>query len=255
MRLDIKNISVNLASNLAEYRESCGMFYHFARSAYHAYQVVRGRRRRKRITACAIPAAELGYSFGVAPLASDVFNSYYALKERLDQNIIRRVSSFARDEGSPTINNGQGDLEVKWRMSQRATCYIRLVPDWHALTPGNPLEWAWEVIPFSFVVDWAIPIGDALSSLDALKDVEAVIGTVTTKRNWRHTFTHNSVLAGNGYFYKFPTYATYDDHKRAIVNSIPLPRVPTWDPSTSWAAVRHGLSLLWILRDSCSGKK
>lgn len=31
----------------------------------------------------------------------------------------------------------------------------------------NPLEVIWELVPFSFVADWFLPIGDYLSALDA----------------------------------------------------------------------------------------
>lgn len=33
---------------------------------------------------------------------------------------------------------------------------------------SNPLEWAWAVVPFSFVADWVLPIGKALSLMTAL---------------------------------------------------------------------------------------
>ena len=33
---------------------------------------------------------------------------------------------------------------------------------------SNPLSVAWEIVPWSFVIDWMIPVGDYLNGLDAL---------------------------------------------------------------------------------------
>lgn len=40
------------------------------------------------------------------------------------------------------------------------------------LSLTNPLEVAWELVPFSFVVDWMLPIGDYLSNMSALHGIE-----------------------------------------------------------------------------------
>lgn len=44
----------------------------------------------------------------------------------------------------------------------------------------NPLSLAWELTPYSFVVDWFIPIGNYLNSLDATLGLEFQSGSFTT---------------------------------------------------------------------------
>lgn len=39
------------------------------------------------------------------------------------------------------------------------------------LSLSNPLEVAWELVPFSFVVDWMLPVGNYLSNMSALHGV------------------------------------------------------------------------------------
>jgi hypothetical protein len=46
---------------------------------------------------------------------------------------------------------------------------------------SNPLTVAWEIIPFSFVVDWFLPIGDALKGLTAFSGLEFHDGWITRK--------------------------------------------------------------------------
>lgn len=49
----------------------------------------------------------------------------------------------------------------------------------------NPFDVLWEATPWSFVVDWFLPIGDYLSSLTALKGVNLVDSSVTKRADWR----------------------------------------------------------------------
>jgi hypothetical protein len=43
----------------------------------------------------------------------------------------------------------------------------------------NPLAIAWELVPFSFVLDWLVPVGTWLQSLDATLGVKFVGGCRT----------------------------------------------------------------------------
>jgi hypothetical protein len=44
----------------------------------------------------------------------------------------------------------------------------------------NPLQLAWEVVPYSFVVDWFLPIGNWLGGLDAAAGLDFESGYQTT---------------------------------------------------------------------------
>lgn len=51
----------------------------------------------------------------------------------------------------------------------------------------NPINLAWEVLPFSFVVDWFLPIGPWLETLSAWNGLEFVGGSQTLfTRGWTH---------------------------------------------------------------------
>ena len=250
MRLQIKEVSVNLGVSLAEYRQTARMFSQFATGVSKGWRSWKGRyHRRHKLSVCDVAAAELITSYGIMPLASDLFESWQQLDVRLRSKIIRRFSTFAKDNGSDTYTSGH-QYDIKYKVSERATAYVELEPDWKPFTLGNPLELGWELIPFSFVVDWAIPVGDALRALDALKDVKTVSGTVVHKERYEHYIIPQNVLS-NGWILLDEGYYRSNRHRRDVISEIPLPRVPTWDPSSSWRAVVHGLSLLTTLRKTC----
>jgi hypothetical protein len=261
MRGDIEELAVNLGDTLIEYRQTASMFEKFGigmRDAWRRYSKakssLRGRPNRKRITPCSVAAAELQYSYGVAPLVGALYDSVELLTERLSKPVYRRFTSFARGRDEDAFESFSAFHEYVWEVSRRAIAYVQLEPDARGFDPGNPLEWAWERIPFSFVVDWGIPIGDYLGALDALKNVKAVKGTVTEKRRFQRWYTDPNVYSGDWYFRdekREKASYIYESHKRDVITSIPLPRVPRWDPSTSWKAIMHGLSLLTVLNQRC----
>lgn len=247
VRLKIKDEVVNLGATLVEYRETANMLLHFAKGVKGAWDIFHGRlpKNRKRLTPCDIAAAQLGYSYGVAPLASDLFDSALALTSRLDKPIYRRVVS--RDVISGKVD--AYDKKGSWQVSDRAICYVQLDPNRVSFSLGNPLENAWEGIPFSFVVDWGIGVGDWLSSLDALKDVKSVIGTVTKKQRYFHRY--DKPLGAEDEWITSKPFVRYRSHERAVVNSVPLPGPPRWDPSRSWRTIQNALSLLTVVNQRC----
>lgn len=123
--------------------------------------------------------AWLEWSYGWSPLMGDVRNAVNTLmdvNESPDARVLR-VSAMVRDEEnftdpaytlevSPWVG-AFSDQSIRW--SRSLVWYYEVKPE---NLPGrfgltNPLEVAWELVPFSFVADWFLPIGDYLSSLDA----------------------------------------------------------------------------------------
>jgi hypothetical protein len=248
MRLKIKDETVNLGVSLVEYRQTARMFGEFARSVKNTWSRFRGSKiSRKRLRPCDVAASELIYSYGVEPLISDLYDSVDALMSIFEKPIYRRFIVTESEEDSFESTSGTTKYRGKWRVSERAITYVELEPDRGSFTLGNPLELAWEVIPFSFVVDWGISIGDYLSSLDALKDVKSVTGTLTRKEWYDH-----SMDVDDGVHYTERLGKTViNSHERSIISSIPLPAFPSWEPSRSWRAVMHGVSLLTVLNKRC----
>jgi len=116
----------------------------------------------------------LQLQYGWLPLLSDIHGASQALESWPDRHNVEptKVSSGVSLTGDDNIirqNREHYQLHFDWakRIGLRYTVdqgSLRF-----AATVGltNPLSIAWELTPFSFVVDWALPIGKSLNNLDA----------------------------------------------------------------------------------------
>lgn len=259
MRLKIKDESVNLASSLVELDSTYRMFSKFAVDLNRAWRRflrnpsprrwtglkhVSKRKPWGSLTTREVAATHLTLTYGIKPLVSDVYDSVQMLNRRLELPVVRRF--ITTDKVSKKFSKGKSTGVLT--LSERAICYVQYPTSWSGFTVGNPAEWIWERIPFSFVVDWMVNIGDYISSLDALRGITSVTGTITKKRTANVKLTTMPAKGLNQYWVDEPSYYEYQDHQRDILSTIPLPEVPTWQPSKSWKAVVNGLALLRVLR-------
>jgi hypothetical protein len=63
----------------------------------------------------------------------------------------------------------------------------------------NPLQTGWEVIPFSFVIDWFLGVGRALSALSFLSLQRKYVASVGSRITVERTFTFDTTSFKTGY--------------------------------------------------------
>lgn len=122
----------------------------------------------------------LAFQFGVKPLLDDIFNSIELLAEATvegdeDQLVIRtNVKRF--------VDITTADLLIQGRIERsyvfKYTVENPYASDANSLGLLNPSEIAWEVLPWSFVVDWFLPVGTYLSSLSSDVGLNFLTGTI-----------------------------------------------------------------------------
>lgn len=259
LRLKIKDETINLGTALAEYRQSVRMFGSAARGIVNAVKTLRGLRRFKRRSLCSITNAHLIHDYGIAPLMSDVYDTMEALLLRLERPVYRRYHFRQFTDLKERIVNGSLGTYGGYRREARrwgtqdVTAYVELDLEKASLfTFGNPAELIWEVTPFSFVVDWMIPIGDYLISLDAMKAVKSVNGCYVRKeKQWQETFTHVTDYLGNKH-QGDPGSVYTEDHWRTKFTTVPLPNLPKFNPRASISTLLNAISLLVSVR-GCKG--
>lgn len=126
----------------------------------------KGRRSlRKRSTVLVLPNGRqvshslaskwLWWSYGVAPLAGDIYNSVDVLQRPIP-------SMRIKGSGSATDKNVVNWYGTMWHFSSKA--HVRMAVDVRLENPNlylanqlgltNPAQWALEAIMFSFVLDW-----------------------------------------------------------------------------------------------------
>lgn len=204
----------------------------------------------------------LEYTYGWKPLLMDVYNSAEALANTLVERayVVRTATASARSEDRVSISSGVLSDEVRFldKITTRNAVKFKVdfrIPNGsisalHAFGLSNPLVVAWEIVPFSFVVDWFLPIGDAISALSAFNGLEFAGGVVMRKswykaerkltfRNWTTGSTHIARNAELG-----ASLISYDQ-SRELLHSFPAFGFPSFKDPRS---IAHGLSAVALLQ-------
>lgn len=115
----------------------------------------------------------------------------------------------------------------------------------------NPLLVAWELLPYSFVVDWFAPIGEFLETLDATLGMTWKGGSVTT-----YTVSDLKYRA-----YYVPGYFQGEGRADAVVKSAVMNRSVLKQPPSAGLyiknpfSVSHALSGLALLNQALTGRR
>lgn len=115
----------------------------------------------------------LNYSYGWRPLARNIYDTAHTFYE-MAHNAAKLIegNGNCRVSGSPSYTSPYSlAYQIQWL--QNVHCVLRAVvenPNLHRLNQlglTNPVSIAWELVPFSFVIDWFIPVSNVLSAMSA----------------------------------------------------------------------------------------
>lgn len=206
------------------------------------------------------PAKWLELQYGWKPLLSDIHGAVEATQDAARSGkayiTVKAVESLEHKWDyflNPTIG--------KDRYIYRGTCsssvFVRLdyEPDNYLLSAfmslglTNPLEIAWELVPFSFVVDWALPIGNWLSTLDAALGFKFKGGSRSERIRYVGRMKRVPIdIPGNTW--RYPSYDGSECYRRntnlvrTVYSSSPLPSLPRIKSPLNLTRAANGLSLL-----------
>lgn len=145
--------------------------------------------------------------YGWIPLMADIKGTLELLQQRSAGAMLIRASAGSQRTSSKSESNWRTFSSSVARLSNAtcdsvATCtlYAQINPSGSGLRAlnqlglANPLQLAWNLLDFSFVVDWVLPIGQVLGALTAPMGLTFVSGTVS----FRHTQTGVIQFKQNG---------------------------------------------------------
>lgn len=99
----------------------------------------------------------------------------------------------------------------------------------------NPALLAWELLPFSFVVDWFLPVGNYLEALNAFSGFEFVSGWSSSLTRWEGIaeYSGRSATVWNGSFYEYTMHGgsyVFQSYKyeRSRLDTIPSALPPSF---------------------------
>lgn len=217
-----------------------------------AVKTIKGFRRSKgenNIPKEAITMASgawLSYQLALKPLLGDVHSALELMENSIDtsqrylnvHSTLREIT-FAEDE----LNS---------YMFSSMACHGKVTfvidnPFWYTMSQvgvTNPISTAWELVPFSFVVDWFTPVGSVLTSMVPPQGVEFIDGYTYMKlRGHSKQQSDNGPYTDQGWHTIGFSFEKYKD--RIPLNTWPKPKFHVPDLSLSIGKVTTGLALLW----------
>jgi len=253
----VGNAAMNIAAAIGNLRR--GDFV----SAAGNLGVTARRRAKSRFTrawarnkAQAVASGWLGLQYGWGPLLDDVYGGINEINDiGANQGIVLNSTSKAGREvpyrfyrpwtesfGWSVVQTGSTTVGVRYGVTYKRM--LGAPQDLPRLGITNPAVVAWELVPYSFVVDWFLPIGKFLENLDATLGVSFLGGYRTHFRRGEYTQVKN--YSSKDYPYLGSTSSSL---KRVIVSrivlsdfpAIPLPRFKN---PVSFLHMANGLALL-----------
>lgn len=164
--------------------------------------------------------------YGWMPLISSLYDLVDAIrKERVSNPIFLKARSGAIDKrtqrlnvdsGGPWLGLGKAELEIasSYRTEIGAAFTLPSGYTFSDFTSLNPLLVAWELVPFSFIADWFVGVGQCLE-------------------NWENYFLYRNRFLGG-----YRTNTLKEERKLSIIERTLMP--DRWDLSGSKPVLANG---------------
>ena len=255
---------VNYGEALGESRQTLSMIARTSITVIRAFLAVRKGRfgeAARLLGVRRVPnsrsAAEawLSYQYGWAPLLSDIYDSSKLLKSGLTSGPqLFSVSSFWDESAEladkdPNFDNAVVTSSVKvggklwYRISDQSLSNL------NQLGLINPLEVAWALVPWSFVIDWFIPVGSMLEAWSARMGLTfhdgyfgCRVSSKVRKSGCKKTHTSYSLVSSD-----VEACVDVESYKREPMSSLPWPGLYYKSPFSSTHVV-NALALLRTLK-------
>lgn len=123
--------------------------------------------------------AWLELTYGWKPLIQDAYGSALTLAKAHDENRLRPqvLRTSVRAKSADLVRSGSESLvensSIKYDFSAKATVRFTRSASVTADNLGltNPALLAWELLPYSFVIDWFLPVGNYLAGSSSLSNL------------------------------------------------------------------------------------
>lgn len=178
------NQNFNAAAAFAERRDAIELVSGYLGKAYRVARMFRKplkslekkRRRHPDNIKIGLLLAKkrLEFSYGIAPLMGDIYAASKAFPPPTDLFVKASSRDFGTKEYVTSV------VKAVEQGSYVATHVVRLrldmpfVASASSLGLSNPALLAWELVPYSFVIDWFLPIGSYLENLSALHGYKVI---------------------------------------------------------------------------------
>jgi len=269
-RLKMKKADVNLGVAFAERNATARLLGDTARRIATAFRKLKKGQVRAAMRELGIanergtprgsniPGKWLELQYGWKPLLSDVYGACDALSRQPDGNW--RVTAKAQVKSQKVGGYfHEGFTGGRFTGSCAATAELGaftridalpsndLIMSLASLGITNPLLIAWELVPFSFVVDWSLHVGEWLDSLDSLLGYEQAMSSSSAFMRGRWTIVGTRYLDqtdGSTWDNRWKGHQDVVEVRRTASLGVPLPTFPRIRDPGSLGHMANGLALL-----------
>lgn len=257
-RLKLKSNRSQHGVDLAEAGKTWGMFAQTAGQVARAAVAAKngrwgsipsilGMSKRDILTGKAPANRWLEYQYGWKPLMGSIHDLGGRLQGQLKYPLILSAKSTARFDHSVQRKDQGYDFSAEESGSVTTRYWARVTNNLSAQVEAagliNPASIAWELVPFSFVVDWFVPVGNVLDAMTATMGLEFVAGCrnhrMTSHRKWYGNGGRNDIISDGHLATEF------FDFQRSVLGGFQPPRLYGNENPFS---TTHALNALALIR-------
>jgi len=182
----------------------------------------------------------LEYVYGIKPLMQDVYDTVHILKEMSNKPLLIRGRGVSKRYASGPVTVYDEGFNGSWTQVQfntksevRCNLWAQVDPNspgiraLNQLGLANPASLAWDLMPWSFIIDWVLPIGSVLQALTASHGLTWVDGSVSCRLKGRGTYAQHlnfDTREQTGISHSNATgIINYDGYNRQTLGSFPMP--------------------------------
>jgi hypothetical protein len=191
----------------------------------------------------------LEYQYGWAPLLKDAYGAAQFLAQTCNfpfkqRYRVRRRKPLVYSNVPEIIRDGGDYFLYGYSTAQIVAILSEVnVPALAGLT--DPASVAWELMPYSFVADWFIPIGSYLQARSLASALTGTFVTTITERQWCRInafkqYANQKTVSGPQYRY----HSVVTNRTVSTSLQVPLPGFKTLDKVLSWKHCANAVALL-----------
>lgn len=188
----------------------------------------------------------LQLQYGWIPLYKDTLHAAEALAVMHAKPARIRFSAGVRLPKSYVDSNSVRSNRVMLNYSRRMTVELNTLPSpLDTLGFLDPQSVIWEAVPFSFVVDWFLPIGTMLDTIGAVHRLDAkwfIDSTITDFSVKSLEITPAYSMRGDYEYQQFTL-------NRVVSSSVPAVPLPTIKPLSQALSFKHAVSGIALINN------
>lgn len=191
----------------------------------------------------------LAWRYGIYPLMTDIASTTEVLSGEMDDVTLRKAakapwSGYRKGAGGSYNNQWSGSESCVLKAS--VSCTNPNLGLANRLGLVNPQYWLWDATPWSYLVDWWLPIGDFLSNFTSAVGLTFKGASIT--RSKRASVTLDAVWKGvEGWPANSPSYLGNYGRKQRTVGSLPIPLSVPYGKGLSIQRAQNALALMGSL--------